>query len=284
MNWELSHRFVDTLAWPAIFLIAFFLFRRQVVSLLDRMSKLSFGDVSLELRDKVESLEAHAKNVEYQKQADDQAVAMADVQLSETLEPPFDAASLVASIKKASPGALDTIYKQAKQVRRSAWQSLQQRRAASFPSDREKERAIAQSVRWMQRTIPIFQGLTELEHRARWHRYYAQLGYALKDTGDLHAARDALAQAIEQWKIQTGTPVSPHYRFNWVYCETRIDNEGHSDGASSDSQTLAEVKTALEEGSNFPALAEALKSDPEIARWLRRNQLDWSWVTQPVPQ
>ena len=83
-------------------------------------------------------------------------------------------------------------------------------------------------------------------------------------------------KAIKKWKKKhTGKPVSPHYRFNWVYCEVRIDNEEHDDGQASDAGTQAAVKENLEESRGFPALAQAIKADPEVQSWLDRNGLDW---------
>lgn len=278
MDGALLHDFVETLIWPGIFVVAFFVFRRQFSGLLDRLSKLTWGDVSLELKEKIESLEATAKRVENERESDDDAIAMVDVQLSETLSPPFDETTLIESIKKASPVALETIYRHAKTVRKDAWSSLQQKRAAHYNSEQERDQDIAQSVRWMERTIPIFRALTELGHRQRWHRYYAQLGYALKDTGRIEEAGDVLEKAIEEWIRQTGKPVSPHYRYNWVYCAVRLDNAAHPDGAPSDAQTRDAIRTGLREGSRFPALSEALRSDPQVQAWLERNGLTLSWL------
>lgn len=281
MDGSLIHDFVDTLAWPVIFIAAFFFFRREVKGLIERLSKLSFGDVSLELTDKVESLEDHARGTDSQRKADDQAEAMVDVQLSETLRPPFDEEELMDTIKGASERTLNTIYRHAKDVRKKAWQSMQAKRRHDYPSELKREQDIELSRRWMQRTIPIFRTLTETEHLGDWHRYYTQLGYALKDTGEIRDARTVLDIAIEKWKQHTGKPVSPHYRFNWVYCEVRIDNENHDDGQASDAVTQAAVKESLEESSAFPALAQAIKADPEIQSWLDRNGLDWDWLDLP---
>ncbi len=276
MDGSLIHDFVDTLAWPVIIIAAFFFFRREVKGLIERLSKLSFGDVSLELMGKVESLEDRARGTDRQRKADDRAEAMVDVQLSETLRPPFDEEELIDTIKGASERTLNTIYKHAKDVRNKAWQSMQAKRRHDYPSELKREEDIELSRRWMQRTIPIFRTLTETKHRGNWHRYYAQLGYALKDTGEIREARTVLDKAIKKWKKKhTGKPVSPHYRFNWVYCEVRIDNEEHDDGQASDAGTQAAVKENLEESRGFPALAQAIKADPEIQSWLDRNGLDW---------
>ena len=64
MEGKLIHDFVDTLAWPVIIIAAFFFFRREVKGLIERLSKLSFGDVSLELMGKVESLEDRARGTD----------------------------------------------------------------------------------------------------------------------------------------------------------------------------------------------------------------------------
>jgi hypothetical protein len=213
MDGKLVHEFISTLVWPAIVVAAFFIFRRQFPTLLDRISKLSAGGVSVELKERVDSLQEMAERLEREKQTDDDAIAMVDIQLSETLSPPFKESILVNAVKQASSAALETIYSRAKSVRKSAWQALQEKRKGSYRTAEAREQAIGQSIRWMERTIPIFRALTELQHRKRWHRYYAQLGYALKDTGNIREARTALKTAIDAWKRQTGMPVSPHYRF-----------------------------------------------------------------------
>ena len=118
--------------------------------------------------------------------------------------------------------------------------------------------------------------LSETEHRGGWHRYHAQLGYALKDSGEIREALIAFNKAIEQWKRGTDEPVSPHYQFNWVYCQVRIDNEERDDGQVSDADMQAAVKKSLEGGSSFPALAQAMREDDAIKSWLERNSLDWS--------
>lgn len=279
----LLHEFVDTLVWPIVLILAVFAFRQQFAALFDRLSKFSAGGVSVELSQKVDSLQERAERFERERESDDDAIAMVDIQLSETLSPPFDESVLISTVKQASRSALESIYSRAKSVRHSAWESLQEKRRGNYRTEAERERAIQQSIVWMKRTIPIFRALTELEHRKRWHRYYAQLGYALKDTGDIREARTVLKTAIDEWAKQTGMPVSPHYRFNWVYCEVRIDNEDHSDGKPSLEKTQAEVKAALEEGSGFAPLREALKSDPEVQAWLDRNGHDWTWLNVGAP-
>lgn len=278
MTGSLIHNFVDTLAWPALIVAALFFFRGSVKGLIGRLSKLSFGDVTLELQDKVDSLEGLAKLTKDQTKVDDRVEALVDQQLSETLRPPFEEEELVDAIKGSSERAFHTIYRHTKEVRNKAWRAMQ---AAADPSNPDQKQDFELARRWMERTIPIFRALTKTEHRGKWHRYYAQLGYALKDTGNIEEARIALDIAIEQWKKYTGEPVSPHYHFNWVYCAVRNDNQEHSDGQTSDSVTQDAVKEGLEEGSGFPALAKAIKTDPEIQSWLARNGRDWDWLELP---
>ena len=280
-SWSLAHKFIETLTWPSIVIAALFFFRGEFKGLIERVSKLSFGDVSLEVTDKVKLLEDRARGTDSQRKADDRAEAMIDVQLSETLRPPFEEEELMGAIKDASARTLSAIYRHAKDVRRKAWQSMQVKRGHDYPSELERAQDIELSRSWMQRTIPIFRALTDIDHRGDWHRYYAQLGYALKDTGEIREAHAALDKAMEQWKKDTGKPVSPHYRFNLVYCEVRIDNKEHDDGRASDAATQAAVKKGLEEGSAFPVLAQAIKDDPEIQSWLDRNKLDWDWLELP---
>ena len=281
MDGDLIHKFVETLAWPIILIAAFFLFRGEVKGLIKRLSKLSYGDLTLELTDKVKLLEDHHRETHLQRTADDKVEAMVDVQLGQTIRPPFDEKGLMDAIKGASLRTLNTIFMHAKDVRKKAWLSMQDKSRRDHPSELEKEEGFELSRLWMQRTIPIFRALTKTEHRGDWHRYYAQLGYALKDTGEIREARTVLEKAINQWKQKTGKPLSPHYSFNWVYCEVRIDNEEHDDGQASDAATQAAVKESLEEGCGFLALAQAIRSDPEIQSWLDRNGLDWGWLELP---
>lgn len=272
---DVLHRFVDTLAWPAILVGAFFMFRKEFKDLFGRLSRLSFGDVSLELTEKVQSLEEKARGMEMQRKADDRTEKMVDEQLSNTLPPSFLEEELTDAIKSASERSLNTIYLHAKEVRRKAWQAMELKRNRDYETDEERQADLEVSHRWMRRTIPIFRALTKTEHRGNWHRYHAQLGYALKDTGQLRQALAHLDIAIRVWKETTGKPVSPHYCFNWVYCQVRLDNERHAkDGGKSDDATSVAVKESLLEACGFPALAEAIREDPEVAKWLQRNDLE----------
>lgn len=270
--WELVHEFVETLVWPTLLVIVLVFFRNEIKALVQRLSKLSVGDITLELQEKVQSLETQAESMANQRATDSQAILMVDVQLSQTLKPSFEEDELIKSVKAASERTLNTIYMHAKDVRKKAWHSMQSRR---------KQRDIELSLGWMERTIPIFRALTETKHGGKWHRYYAQLGYAQKDTGHINEARTTLDMAIELWKQESGRPVSPHYRFNWVFCEVRIDNKRHEEGAASEPATKAAVKEALEEASSFLPLAKAIKADPEIESWLDRNGLDWKYLALP---
>jgi hypothetical protein len=273
---EVIHRFVDTLAWPAILVAAFFAFRKEFKGMFGRLSKLSFGDVSLELTEKVDSLEKLAVDTERQRKSDDVTEKMVDEQLSNTLPPSFSEDELIDAISHASKRSLNLIYLQTKDVRRRSWQAIRVKRSSEYDNEESRLADLEISVRWMRRTIPIFRALTKTEHRGEWHRYHAQLGYALKDSGHLSEALAQLGNEIPFSKDTTGNPVSPHYRFNWTYCRVRLDNEQHAkDGNLSDDETVSTVKESLLETCGLPSLSQAIRKDPEVAKWLSRNKLDW---------
>jgi hypothetical protein len=114
-----------------------------------------------------------------QPERDAKAIAFAERQLHPSTDnPPVADADLSDSIQHASLTVRAYIFSQAQQIRKDNWKN---------------HPAI------MLRLIPIFQALIDSDPDEEYHRYRAQLGYALKDkpNPDWKGAEAALDKAIE---------------------------------------------------------------------------------------
>jgi hypothetical protein len=258
--------FSGHVAWPVIIFTGMCLVRKDLRAvtraIASRISDPRF-DVELSkdgMKSKLNDLEQRTEEVEnqleqekQQNQIDLKALEQVDIQLSETILPKFSSQELIELILKASPLALEYIYQKTKEVRHAAW--------------KEHKKGL------MERTIPIFQALVRSEHGSKRHRYYAQLGYALKDQADpeWRAAKSNLEKAIQLWQREgTDRPLSPFYAFNWVMCAVELDNHQHPEDGS-DLQAIKQIVARIEASADCEMLTKALRENTAIQKWLKRN-------------
>ena len=178
--------------------------------LIDRISQVSVGKdgFSAEISKEV------SQQIQIREDKDLELLQTIDLQLSETILPQekITYSTLKQKINQASPTVAEYIFYRAKRVRHKA--SLIKREAQKEGNHNYKRGLI-------ERTIPIFQALVDSEHGKKRHRFYAQLGYALKDqeTPNWDDAEGQLDQAIKYWIDENpNSDLPPYYCFNWILC------------------------------------------------------------------
>lgn len=139
-----------------------------------------------------------------QEEIDAEAYRLLDLQLSRTNED-VEEEILKEAIQKSSNSAQQIIFRAARDMRQTASEAK-----------RNQNLILKDSI---ERTIPIFEALTESESGQNNHRYFGNLGYALKDKEepDWEGARNALVKAINLSQKQKNT-VPPHYMYNLAVC------------------------------------------------------------------
>ncbi|HEY9622414.1 MAG TPA: hypothetical protein V6C78_18795 [Crinalium sp.] len=219
--------------------------------IIERIKEIKLGKDGFEATiEKVEEVSKNVANIFDQNQIDFEAMRYMDLQLSDAT-PLSDSNDLREKILQASPIAVEYIYQRAKDVRHDLARENRHRKAQGQPTIKGM----------LERMIPLFQALTESKYGQEFHRYHAQLGYALKDhaledddapkISELSDARNSLNQAIELWKQQ-----HPHckslpalYCFNWAECEAALTDES--------SLTLIEIQWRVQSA----ALCKALEGE-----------------------
>lgn len=125
----------------------------------------------------------------------------------------------------------------------------------------------------MLRVIPVYRGLLDAEGGEGFHRNFAQLGFALKDSSppDWPGAEEALSRAINV-RDSTGRTGFEYYEFNRGICRAALDNH-ENPGVASEAEVRASVLQDLKRGSKYDWYATRLEEHPEISTWLERNEL-----------
>lgn len=169
----------------------------------------------------------------------------------ESGEPQISEQELQDTLRRASPSVKVHAFYRAQGLRSDTWQT-----------DKEL----------MERTIPIFQALAA-SNGDRFHRDYAQLGYALKDQRqpDWEAAFAALDKAIDirgTWK-ENGWVM---YEFNRAICRIELDDEFRAGRPSADSVTKA-VVADLKVAAHSSYVREQFETQP-VRDWLELNGID----------
>lgn len=156
-------------------------------------------------------------------------------------------------MEKASPAISEYVYQKTKDFRHRI--SAEKRAATSRGGTYNKKGEI-------DRTIEVFQALIESNHVNKRHRFYAQLGYALKDKdkSDWRAAEINLNKAIDAWKKENGegSELPPYYCFNWIVCIVEIASK-YGFKIEYDSAQKNLIRERLEAATNCPQLVEALQ-------------------------
>jgi hypothetical protein len=197
----------------------------------------------------VEASRQVEKKVEAQADLDAEALARVYRQL-DVDGPEIPQADLDAAIAAATPAVKVQIFSLASAIRKQNWKDPQTKRK-------------------MERTIPIFRGLLASEPE-RFHRNYAQLGYALKDQRepDWAEAETILTKAIEL-RDKGGEQGNPDYEFNRALSRIMQDQQFLRQQPSSPETRdaiLADLRVAAAGGWRRIVLA-----DPTITSWLEAN-------------
>jgi len=125
----------------------------------------------------------------------------------------------------------------------------------------------------MERSIPVFRALIKsgVESPVA-HRYYGQLGFALKDqtTPDCTAAEEALTTAIRL----RGLPEDfgyLYYELNRAMCRIMLD-EAFKQGKPSDPSAKATIMADLRIAYQF-GLADIVQREEVLVRWRALNKV-----------
>jgi hypothetical protein len=237
--------------------------------LMSRLDNLKLGKDGIEacfekVKEEIQNIQSSSENQENQNVL---AIEYVDLFLSETITiKKISEHDLESQILKASPLALEFIYQKAKEARKSA-------------SANSKKGLI-------ERTIPIFAALTKSQHRKEKHRFFAQLGYALKDQSqpDWQAAKDNLEQAIQLWKEEhQASSLPPHYCFNWVICAIKLENKAHPN-TKSEVASKMNIIDRMKCVNQCEVLTKSLYEDESVNEWLKyNNQISISEIQQYKP-
>ena len=173
--------------------------------MVQRVSQFKIGKNGVELSIIQEQVE---KAIEQKDNLNAEVLKSLDIYLSETIAQKLDDRELQKQINSVSPVIVEYIYFKAKEARHQAW--------------RNNKKGIPE------RTIPIFKALINSPYGKNRHRFYAQLGYALKEQTapqlqEWEEARENLEQAIDLWRQENNSDsLPPYYCFNWLICMSEI--------------------------------------------------------------
>ncbi len=128
----------------------------------------------------------------------------------------------------------------------------------------------------MERTIPIFRALIDSTVEQPYHRYYGELGFALKDkrNPEWKEAETVLSRAIElrgDWKEHGDW--TTYYEFNLVMCKIAQDtafNNGQPSSQITRSVILQNLSKTVESGI---LTKEKIENSPTIEKWLSLNHI-----------
>lgn len=199
------------------------------------------------LANQVSQVNQKVANLERQAERDAVAIGYAQRQLNPSTDaPPVPPEELSEAIRAASPAARALVFSQAQQLRKGSW----------------KDQPTA-----MDRVIPIFKGLVEGDASGDEHRYFGQLGYALKDRSspDWKGAEAAFDRAIAlRGPWQKGWVL---YEFNRALCKIARFPAADGTGARDDGlkESIVDDLAVATSG----GLREMVLKEPVVARWMQ---------------
>lgn len=195
--------------------------------MVQRISEFKIGKNGVEL-----SIQEEVKKAIEQKDNLNAGVLKSlDIYLSETIAQKPDPQELQKQINSVSPVIAEYIYFRAKEARHQAWRSNKK----GIP----------------ERTVPIFKALINSPYGKERHRFYAQLGYALKEQTEPQLkqwkeARKNLEQAIKLWKQENNSDsLPPYYCFNWLICMSEIAKQEKEKYDKKMTKTIGERLNAI---------------------------------------
>lgn len=235
--------------------------------IIQRISQLKIGKDGVELsveKVKKEIKEEVQKSIEDKEIKDSGILKTVDLLLSETTSLGIPPEELKEQIKNVTPVIAEYIYYRAKELRHKAWLDKK---------NRQPKRGL------MERTILIFQALTESEYGNERHRFYAQLGYALKDqdSPDWEKAKDSLDTAIKFWeKENKKASLPPHYCFNWIICVVELSKlaKSNSNNFQQVHSNKKEICERIKAAASCESLREVLEKNQDLQNWLRQEGLE----------
>jgi len=224
-------------------------------AVLDRALSMSMRELSektQELAERTQSVETKLADDDRERLTDTSAMSLVDRHLDEKA-PPVGEKEMLEVLAGASSSVRHYIFQQVREIRRSTWRK-----------DKSK----------MERTIPVFRALAESDKKKQNHRYYGQLGYALKDQlcPDFSAAKVALERAIRIRNAGEDRDWFPLYEFNRALCTIELDNQ-ENQALRSDPETVEAVMADLEIAKAHLDLSSIVNEDP-VKGWLERNGID----------
>ena len=210
--------------------------------------------VNTQLRDFGEKAEK-AKQIEDQFKCDSDAQILVNRQLNPRF-PEVPSEQLNEAIKAVSDGMKLSIFVEAQRIRSENW---------SNPATKPK----------MERTIPLFRALIETTMEQPDHRYYGELGFALKDkqNPEWEEAETVLSKAIElrgHW--QEHGAWTTYYEFNLAICKIAQDSAFNNNQVSSQitrSAILQYLSKTVESGI---LTKEKIENSP-LDKWLSLNDI-----------
>lgn len=241
--------------WARLYLLRQFR-EVEVAALQQEVKRIREVDVS-QMRQEV-------KQVGDQLKIDGNAQILANRQLSARF-PETKREELQDAIQKASQATRKNIFIEAQQVRSANWHH---------------------NPALMERTIPVFEALIASE--PEYHRYYAELGFAIKDMRqpDFQRAENLLTKAIdlrEDWHKHGGW--TTYYEFNRAICHIQLDPNFRQQQPSQRSRREAIWQDLRQ------AAAGGVLSQPQdekitqtvIQSWLAVNNLAPQTLFEPQP-
>jgi hypothetical protein len=195
-------------------------------------------------------VDATLVRVEKQGKADADAVREVTRQLDprEKTEPSLH--DLKEAVAAASPGVKKQIFDQARRQRQQGWRG--------------------RNSRLIERTEPVFRALIDDDKEERFHRHFAQLGYALKDSSkhDYRGAEEALSKAIEI-RDRNGDTGYRIYELNRALCRIALDRRDPPQ--PSDPETKERILSDLRAAAIERYSKGIIARDEDIQDWLDRN-------------
>ncbi len=202
----------------------------------------------------VESLAQEIKEIRQQTDLDAKAFSLALRQLNPAVDVPNpNQEELDEAIEHSSSSVKAQLFYQAQTLRAENW-------------------ADGRTKFKMERTIPIFRALISSDAEARYHRNYAQLGYALKDSRkpQWEEAEAAITKAIEirgPWQ-QNGWL---YYEFNRAICRMMRDDPSQSRPSPPEIRAkIVEDLQAVFSDRNFKKIVDR---EPVVEKWITTNSV-----------
>ena len=191
--------------------------------------------------------------VEEQRRRDVEALSLVERQL-DPQAPTVNATELDATVAAASPAVKIQVFLRAREQRAGSWR---------------------QDLVRMERTIPVFEALIASDSEHRFHRHFAQLAFALKDSRqpDYEKAISLLTEAIHI----RGSAGFSSYEFNRAHCRIRLDAQTGDDPARQP-LIIADLRAAAT--SSF-WLGNIATPDGEFMVWLARQGITLDALRQP---